>query len=159
MNTAAFVICLILILIGIAGAIIPMVPGIPLVFAAIAAYGWIEGFNTIGIKYIIVLAAITVFSLLVDYLSSYLGAKYMGAGKGGQIGAVIGVILGIFILPPLGIFIGPFLGAWIGELISGKDYKEAAKNALGTIIGLFTGMLFQLIVSIIMLISFLVMVF
>lgn len=158
MNTAAFVLCLIFILIGIAGAVLPFIPGIPVIFIAIAAYGWAEGFQTISAKYIIILAALTLLSVLVDYLASYWGAKYAGAGKGGQIGAVIGVVAGMFVFPPAGIFIGPWLGAWVGEMIDGKAPEVAAKSALGALLGLFSGIVFKLIVGVGMLISFLVVV-
>ncbi|MDO4540401.1 MAG: DUF456 domain-containing protein [Syntrophomonadaceae bacterium] len=158
MNTAAFVICLILILIGIAGAVLPFIPGIPLIFIAIAAYGWVEDFATISVRYIIILAALTLLSALVDYLASYWGAKYTGAGKLGQIGAVIGVVAGILIFPPIGIFLCPWLGAWVGELIAGKEPQPAAASAIGALIGLFSGMVFNLVIGVGMLISFLIVV-
>jgi len=159
MNTTAVVITIIVILIGIAGTIVPLIPGIPLIFIAIASYGWYEGFQTISTKYIVIMAALTLLSLLVEYLGSTMGAKYFGSGKYGVYGALIGTLLGLFIFPPAGLLIGPWVGAIAGEMISGKEFSVAAKTGVGTIIGLFSGIALNLILAVIMFISFLIVVF
>lgn len=159
MNTTAVVITIIVILLGIVGTIIPFIPGIPLIFIAIATYGWYEGFHTITTKYIVIMAALTLLSLLVDYLASTLGAKYFGSGKYGIYGALIGTVLGLFIFPPAGLLIGPWVGAIAGEMMAGKDLSNAFRTGIGTIVGLFSGIAFSLILAIIMFISFLVIAF
>lgn len=159
MNTGAVVLAIIFILIGIGGIFIPVVPGIPLIFIAILAYGWYEGFQHISAYYIAFMAALTVLALLVDYFSATLGAKYFGSSKYGIYGALLGTLLGIVIFAPVGIFLGPFLGALIGEMLAGKDINIAAKTSLGTIIGLFSGIAFNLILGLVMFISFLIIIF
>ena len=159
MNTTAVVITIIVILLGIAGTIVPFIPGVPLVFIAITTYGWYEGFHTITAKYIAVMATLTILSLLVDYLASTLGAKYFGSSKYGIYGALIGTVLGLFIFPPAGLLVGPWVGAIAGEMIAGKDFTNAFRTGIGAIVGLFSGIVFSLILAIIMLISFLVIVF
>lgn len=145
--------------IGAAGTVLPVLPGIPLIFAAAVFYGWYEGFAVITPTYLVILGILTVFSLVFTYLSATMGAKYFGSGKAGSWGAVIGLLLGLFVFPPLGILIGPFLGAFFGEYISKNDSKQALRAALGALIGLFSGIVFNLLIALGMLISFLVIVF
>lgn len=159
MTTTAVVITIIVILLGIAGTLIPFIPGVPLIFIAITTYGWYEGFHTITAKYIVVIATLTILSILVDYLSSTLGVKYFGSSKYGIYGALIGTVLGLFIFPPAGILIGPWIGAVAGEMIAGKDFSNAFRTGIGAIVGLLSGVAFSLIMAIIMFISFLVIVF
>jgi len=155
----ALIIVMILLLLGIGGTILPLLPGIPLMFVSIAAYGWYEGFNTITPKYVCILAALTVISLIVDYLSTVLGAKYFGSSKKGMWGALLGTFIGLFLFPPLGLLLGPFLGAMIGEYIEIQDVEKAVKIGVGTVVGLFSGMVFKLVLAIGMFVSFLIVVF
>ncbi|MDD4802821.1 MAG: DUF456 domain-containing protein [Syntrophomonas sp.] len=147
------------ILLGIAGTFVPMLPGIPLIFIAIAAYGWHEGFQNVTARYLVIIAAITVLSLFVDYLSTYLGAKYFGSSKKGLIGAVLGSFIGLFLFPPLGLLIGPWVGAILGEFLEGNDWNKALRSGLGAVIGLFTGVAFKLVLSAAIFISFLIIIF
>jgi len=159
MHGWALVIALIVILIGIAGTFIPVLPGVPLVFAAIAAYGWYDGFQTVTPKYLAIIAGVTVLSLFVDYISTYLGAKYFGSSKMGLYGAVIGSFVGLFIFPPAGLLIGPWIGAIIGEYMQGNDWKKASRSGLGAVVGLFSGIAFKVILASVMLASFLIIIF
>ncbi len=158
-DTIALVIAIIVILLGIAGTVIPMIPGIPLIFISIAAYGWYEGFQVINSKFLVIMAALTILSLLVDYLSTALGASYFGSTKYGVWGAIIGTFVGLVTFPPVGIFLGPWLGACIGEFIAGQDFNKAMKSGLGTVVGLFSGIVFNLALSLVMLAAFLIKVF
>ncbi len=145
-----------LILLGIAGTIIPLIPGIPLIFISIAAYGWHEGFQQVTPKYLVIIGTVTVLSVIVDYLSTALGAKYAGSSKKGIWGAFIGTFIGALFFPPLGILLGPWLGAFIGEYIELQDAGAAAKTGFGTVLGLFSGIVFNLILALIILISFVI---
>jgi hypothetical protein len=139
-----------------AGTVVPFIPGIPLMFIGIAAYGWYDNFQTIDAQYLIVLACLTLLSVFMDYLSTMLGAKYFGSTKQGTWGALLGTVIGLFLFPPIGIIAGPFVGAIIGESMAGKDSRAALKVALGTVAGLFTGMLFNVILAIGMVLSFII---
>ena len=81
MDVSIFIITLVVILIGIAGTFLPVLPGVPLFFMAIAAYGWYEGFQVITARYLVIIAGLAVLSLFVDYLSTYMGAKYFDSSK------------------------------------------------------------------------------
>ncbi len=150
---------IIIMLLGVAGTVVPFIPGIPLILISIAAYGWYEGFELIGPKYLAIMTGITVLAVFLDYLSTVLGAKYFGSSKKGMWGSLLGTFVGLFIFPPLGILIGPFLGAFIGEYLELKDIEKAAKVGVGTVVGLFSGTVVKLILALIMLISFLILVF
>ena len=156
MHTLIIIVVILLLLAGMAGTVVPFIPGIPLVFIGIAAYGWYDNFQTIDAQYLIVLACLTLLSVFMDYLSTILGAKYFGSTKQGTWGALLGTVIGLFIFPPIGIIAGPFVGAIIGESMAGKDSRAALKVALGTVAGLFTGMLFNVILAIGMVLSFII---
>lgn len=159
MDTAILAGVVIIMLLGVAGTVVPLIPGIPLIFVSILAYGWYEGFNIITPKYLAFMGTLTVLAVIIDYLSTVMGAKYFGSSKKGVWGAFLGTFVGIFIFPPLGILVGPWLGASIGEYIECNDINKAVKAGVGTVVGLFSGMIFTLILGLVMLISFLVIVF
>ncbi|MEQ8174448.1 MAG: DUF456 domain-containing protein [Syntrophomonadaceae bacterium] len=158
-NTLVLIIVIILMLVGIAGIIFPVLPGSGLIFIAIAAYGWYEGFQVITGKYLVVMGALTVLAMTLSYLSTVWGAKYTGAGKAGTWGALLGLLVGLFILPPAGMVLGPWIGAFIGEFIANKDAKKALLAGVGAVLGLFSGMLIHLIIALIMVGTFLYRVF
>ncbi|MGE5389896.1 MAG: DUF456 domain-containing protein [Deltaproteobacteria bacterium] len=161
MNSDSLVLglAIILMLIGLAGTIMPALPGVTLIFLTIAAYGWYEGFHSITAYYLIILAGLTLLSHVVEYLSAYWGAKKYGSSKYGTWGAIIGMLLGIFVFPPLGIFIGAFAGALVGEYITCKNWEKAARAGLGTLVGILSGMVFNVILALGMIISFFIIVF
>lgn len=159
METAVLVIAIIFMLVGLAGTVFPFLPGVPLIFMAIAAYGWYEGFDLITSRLLIIFAALTILSLFLNYISAVLGAKHFGSSKAGIWGALVGTVAGVFILPPLGIFIGPWIGAFIGEYLRTHDINLSFKAAVGAVIGLVSGILFDLILGIVMVVTFLIKVF
>lgn len=150
---------IILITIGVLGTIVPLLPGVPLVFISICAYGWYENFTVISPKLIALFAGLTILSIFINYLSATLGAKKFGSSKYGTWGALLGTFIGIFVFPPLGIFIGPWLGAFIGEYIYRKDINVSFQAGIGAVIGLLSGAVFNLVIALIMAIWFLVKVF
>lgn len=158
-TTLVLVGVIILMLIGIMGTIVPLLPGVPLVFVAICAYGWYEGFSVITPKLIVFFATLTILSMFVTYLAAALGVKQFGSSKYGIWGALLGTIIGIIIFPPLGILIGPWIGAFIGEYIHLHDVNKSVKAGLGAVVGLISGLAFELLIALVMAIWFLVIVF
>jgi len=159
MDNVVLILVIIAMVIGAAGTVLPVLPGIPFIFAAILCYGWYEGFILITPNYLIILGILTVLSLVFSYLSTVLGARHFGSGKWGSIGAVIGLFLGLILFPPLGLIVGPLLGAYLGEFLSQHNPGKAFQAAIGALIGLFSGMIFNLLIALGMIISFLVRVF
>lgn len=154
MEIIAKALAIVVMLIGIAGSIMPVLPGIPLVFLAILGYGWFEGFNLISVHYIAIMGTLTLLSVLVDYIAGVWGAKRAGSSKLGMFGAGLGIVVGIF-FGPIGILVGPLLGAFAGEYLVLRDVSQAINVATGTVIGIFAGIAFKVLLGIGMLISFL----
>jgi uncharacterized protein YqgC (DUF456 family) len=140
----------ILILAGLAGTILPALPGVPLVFAGMLLAAWTDHFTRISGWTIGLLAILTVLSVAADLFASALGAKRVGAGKLAMIGAALGTFAGIFFGLP-GLIVGPFAGAVIAELIGGRELAHASKIGFGTWMGLALGTAFKVALAFAML--------
>src|SRR5690606_3062476 len=119
-----YVVAAILVAIGIAGTILPALPGLPLVFGGMLLAAWAGGFELVGVPMLVLLGVLTLLSLVVDFWATALGAKRVGASGKAVAGAVIGTFVGIF-FGPLGLLGGPFAGALAGELLHGRDVGQA----------------------------------
>ena len=127
-----------LILAGIAGTILPALPGVPLVFAGMLLAAWADGFQHVPVWVMVVLGVLTLASIGIDVFATSLGAKRVGATKLAVFGAALGTFAGLF-LGPLGLILGPFVGAVAGELMTGRDWKNASRVGFGTWLGLAIG--------------------
>lgn len=132
-----------LVLIGFAGTFLPVLPGVPLVFAGMVLAAYVGGFTKVGKATLIVLGLLTIFALLIDFLAASVGAKRIGASRAAIIGAGIGTIVGIF-MGPLGLLFGSFLGAVGGELLTTSDAAHATRVGIAAWLGLLLGTLFKL---------------
>jgi uncharacterized protein YqgC (DUF456 family) len=156
--TAMYVIGAILVLVGLAGIVLPALPGLPLVFAGMVLAAWAEHFTRIGISTLVALGVLTLLSLAVDFWAAALGAKRVGASRLAIAGAVIGTIAGLF-FGIVGVFIGPFCGALLGELVHGRRLDPAAvgqatKVGVGTWLGIVLGIALKLTLALAMLALF-----
>ncbi|MBB5862675.1 DUF456 domain-containing protein [Xanthomonas sp. 3058] len=127
-----------LVLVGLAGVVLPALPGLPLVLAGLLVAAWADGFNHVGGIPLVVLGLITALSFVVDFLATLYGAQRVGASKLALWGSVIGAIVGIFFMP-IGLFVGPFAGAWIGEYYQTRKTGQATKVGIGTWLGIMLG--------------------
>ena len=127
-----------LIITGLVGIVLPLLPGAPLLFLGLVAAAWAEDFTYVGFGTLGILAALTALIYVVDFLAGILGAKHFGASTRAMIGAGIGAVVGIF-MGFIGIIIGPFIGAVIGELSVRRELTAAGMAGLGTTIGLLLG--------------------
>ncbi len=146
MDYFLIVLGVLLLVAGIAGCVLPALPGPQLSYAALLALHFTTG-HQLSNKLLVTWAVVVVAVTLIDYLVPVWGAKKFGASRRGVWGSVIGLILGLFIFPPFGIIIGPFAGAVIGELTSGKESGPAMKAGFGSFVGFMTGVMLKLIVS------------
>jgi uncharacterized protein YqgC (DUF456 family) len=126
---------ILLILAGIAGTVLPALPGPPLVFGGLLLAAWIDGFQKVGAATLVVLGALTVAAAVVDFVAGAYGAKRVGASRSALIGASVGTVVGIFFGVP-GLVFGPFAGALAGELLARGSVVRAGRVAVGTWIGL-----------------------
>ncbi len=139
-----------LILGGIIGSVVPIIPGPVLVLVGAVVYAWHTDFTVVSWTVLAVLAVLAILSQVLDYVASVFGAGKYGASKWGLAGAFIGGIVGIFFGGIIGIIIGPFIGAVVFELFHGKTFAMSFKVGYGTLLGLLGGALGRLIIALIM---------
>lgn len=136
---------IVLMIIGIIGCLVPVLPGPPLSFAGILVLHFTR-FAEYSSNLLIILGAVAAVVTLLDYLVPIWGTKKFGGSKYGVRGATVGLIVGLFFGPP-GIIIGPFLGAFIGEMIFKDDFKYALKAGFGSLLGFLAGIGLKLAAS------------
>lgn len=144
-----------LIIIGLAGTIIPGLPGVGLVFGGILLYALYFGVESVGMTTLIFLGAATALSFVLDLLASLYGAARFGATRSGIIGSVVGGVVGFFVLSLPGLFLGMFLGAVAGEyFLAKKNKEEALKVGLGSVLGFLAGTLLKLLLGLVLVFVF-----
>lgn len=124
-----------LVIAGLAGTVIPALPGVPLVFAGLFVGAWIGDFQTVGWFTIGILAALATVAWIVDFVAGAAGARYLGASSRAFWGATLGAVVGIF-FGLVGILLGPFIGAMIGELSAGNDLVSSGRAGMGAWLGM-----------------------
>ncbi len=120
------------------GTLLPIVPGIPLMFAGMWIAAWAGGFAHVGAVALWILAVLTLLSVAVDLLASLLGARRVGASRGGLLGAALGTVVGLFFGLP-GVILGPLIGAVAGEALYRGHLHTATRTGLATWWGLLAG--------------------
>jgi len=128
----------ILVVAGLVGLLLPVLPGPPLLFAGLLVAAWAEDFAYVGAWTLTGLAALALLTYGVDFAATALGAKRFGASKRAVIGAALGAVVGLFFGLP-GILLGPFIGAVIGELTAQRGLGEASRAGVGATLGLALG--------------------
>ena len=97
----------VLVLAGVAGSVLPALPGVPLVFAGLAIAAWAEDFQKVTWLTLTILGVLTLLSFVIDLAATAMGAKRVGATRLAIIGAALGTFAGVFLGLP-GLLIGPF---------------------------------------------------
>jgi uncharacterized protein YqgC (DUF456 family) len=123
---------------GIAGMLLPALPGPPFLFAGLFLAAWAEGFQHVGFATLTTLAVMTLLAYLVDFIAGALGARHFGASRQAAIGAAIGAVVGLF-FGLVGILLGPLIGAILGELTDKDDLRAAWRAGVGATVGLIVG--------------------
>jgi uncharacterized protein YqgC (DUF456 family) len=149
MNLLLEIIGAALILAGLIGAIVPALPGIPLIFGGIWLMAGTDGYHHLGLWWLIGIAMIGAVGLTCDLLAGAVGAKRVGASKRAVGGALAGTVIGIFFGLP-GLLIGPFFGAVLGELSTGNSIQRSTQVGVGAWIGLIFGTIIKLVASVMM---------
>ena len=136
-------------LVGLAGAVLPALPGVPLVFGGLWLAAWIDDYARVGGWTIGVLGVLTMLAFVVDFAATALGAKKVGASRQAIAGAALGTFVGIFFGLP-GLLLGPFIGAVAGELAARGRVGQAMDVGVATWMGLLFGTLAKLALSLAM---------
>lgn len=160
MDAAVLVLCLLVMLVGLAGTILPLIPGLPIMWLAALGYGWHTGWRDYGFTALLVTGLGVVLSLAVDQLAAVIGAKKFGAGRAGLIGSVVGALAGLFFFSLPGLILGTFGGAFMAEMIfSRRDLRGALAAGTGALLGFLAGSLFKFMLGLVFLGCFLAAVF
>ena len=138
MSVLFWVLAVILVVVGVAGIILPALPGTILIFAGLVLAAWADHFTRVGTATIVVIGLLAVSSYGVDFAAAAIGAKALKASRRAMVGAALGTVAGlVFGLP--GIIIGPFVGAVLGELTLHGDWKRAGRAGVSAWIGFAIG--------------------
>ncbi|MBT3748165.1 MAG: DUF456 domain-containing protein [Bacteroidetes bacterium] len=146
MDILLIILGIILILIGLAGCIVPIVPGPPISYGGIILLHLTEK-DHFDQKFLITWAIIVTAVTVIDFMTPIWGTKKFGGTRRGTWGATIGLLLGLFFFPPIGIILGPFVGAVVGELTHSEDMKKAVRSGLGSLLGFLIGTGLKFVVS------------
>ncbi len=138
MTVFLWILVVVLMLAGIAGAILPAIPGVTLVFGGVVLAAWIDDFTRIPVWLVVLCAGMTIVAWVIDYVAAASGAKAMGASRLAIVGALIGTLVGIF-TGLWGLLFMPLAGAAIGEFIARRNVIHAGKVGMATWIGLVVG--------------------
>lgn len=134
METLLIIIGALFIIAGIAGALLPLIPGSPLSYIGLVILHFAKG-GVFSWPFLVFWLVITIVVLTLDNLLPVEGARRMGGSRKGIYGAVAGMIIGIIFLPPAGIIFAPIAGAFVGELFTGTGSRSALRAALGSFAG------------------------
>lgn len=133
-----FALAALLVALGVAGLLLPGLPGAPLVFAGLVVAAWAEDFAYVGFGWLALLGAIAALTYAVDFAATALGAKKFGASPRAVVGAVLGGLAGLF-FGPLGLLLGPFAGALVAEYSLHRNWETAQRAGFGATLGLVLG--------------------
>jgi uncharacterized protein YqgC (DUF456 family) len=135
-----------LVVVGFLGTFLPVLPGVPLVFAGMALAAYADGFVKVSAVTVLILGLITIFAVLIDFLAASVGAKRLGASRQAIVGALLGTLVGLFFGIP-GLLLGPLIGAALGEFLATRDAPQAARAGAAAWLGFFVGTLLKLVLT------------
>jgi len=138
MTLLLWVLAVVLVAVGLAGILLPALPGTILIFAGLLLAAWADGFARVGTGTLVLIGVIAAASYAVDFVAAALGAKHLGASPRAMTGAALGTLLGLFLGLP-GLILGPFVGAVLGELSVHRDFGRAGRAGVAAWIGFAIG--------------------
>lgn len=147
--TLLWVLCVALIVLGLAGTVLPVLPGTLLVWAGIVLGAWIDDFARVSVTTVVVISVLAVVAWALDYAAGLLGAQKAGASKQALLGAAVGTLVGLF-MGLVGVLFMPLVGAAVGEYLARKDEARAVKVGLATWVGIMLGLLAKVVLAFIM---------
>ncbi|MBU8893473.1 MAG: DUF456 domain-containing protein [Bacteroidales bacterium] len=149
MDYLLLALAIILIIVGLIGCVLPIIPGPPLSFLGLLTLHFTKfGEGEYTTNFLLILALIATVVTVLDFVVPVWGTKKFGGTKAGMWGATIGLIIGMIFLGPLGLIFGPLVGAIIGESIKGANNKDAFRAGLGAFFGFLMGVGLKLAASV-----------
>lgn len=159
MITLGWIVVILLFVIGMVGAVYPILPGVLAIYAAYFIYGWLISWEPFGFWFWLIQTLVVIIIIVADYAVSALGVKKFGGSKAAVWGSTIGLIIGPFVIPAFGIILGPFIGAVVGELIAGSSWQNAVRTGIGSVLGFFASSVVKIVLQLGMIIIFFLWVF
>jgi uncharacterized protein len=147
--TLLWTLSVVLVVAGLAGIVLPALPGTLLVFGGLVLGAWIDDFTRVGWFALGAIAVLAVLAWLMDYVAAMLGAKRAGASRQAIIGAAIGTVAGIFV-GIVGVLFMPLVGAAAGEFMARRNHQQAVRVGIATWLGLLAGMLAKFVLAFMM---------
>lgn len=144
MDVALIVVGIIFFTAGLAGAVLPVIPGPPLSFAGFIAFHLSTQVHY-SIQFLVITGIVAIAITLLDYLIPAYFTNKSEASKASTYGTIFGTVVGLFVMPPLGILIFPIVGAFLGEVITSGSMNKALRSALFGFLGLVSGILLKLV--------------
>ncbi len=153
-SVALWILAVLLVAAGIAGLLLPALPGAPLLFAGLVCAAWAEDFAYVGPGWLAFLGVLAALTYPVDLAAGAVGARRFGASGRAVIGAALGALVGLFFGLP-GILLGPFVGAVLAEILwERRNLRQAGRSGLGATVGLALGVATKLALAFAMLGTF-----
>lgn len=150
MTVLLYVLGVALLVAGLAGLVLPVLPGGILLPLGVLVLAWAGNFAVLGWGTVVFAFVVGVAILAVDWAATLLGAKAFGASRWALIGSTVGLVVGLF-LGPLGVVLGPVVGAVAFELVKDPDVRRAAKAGVGTFVGFVVGSVLKVVLAFVLL--------
>lgn len=151
--TIWYVLAALIVIVGLVGTVLPVIPGTVLIFAGLFMAAWADHFARVGVIGLAVIGVLAILAFVADFVASLLGARRVGASPQALAGATVGALVGLFLGIP-GMIIGPFIGAVGGELLAHGRLAQASKVGLGTWVGLVFSAVVKVVIAFMMIATF-----
>jgi uncharacterized protein YqgC (DUF456 family) len=144
-----------LIVVGVAGTVLPALPGTAFVLGGIVLGAWIDDFTRVPVWVVVLCTVLAVLAWVLDYVAGLMGARRAGASKQALIGAAVGTVVGLF-MGIVGVLFMPLVGAAVGEYLARKDERQALHVGVATWLGIMAGLLAKVVLAFMMIGIFIV---
>jgi uncharacterized protein len=147
--TLVNIVVAILMIAGLVGAVVPFLPGAPLIFAGALLYALTTDFTPVGAGRLAILAVLGVLAWALEHLAGVVGARRAGGGRAAVVGAMVGMVVGVMVAP-IGLLLGPIVGAVAGELLTGRAPGASVRTGVGAALGVLTGVVAHFTLALVM---------
>ncbi len=138
-----------LIVVGLAGTVLPALPGTLFILGGIVLGAWIDDFTRVGWGSVTAVGVLAVLAWTLDYAAGLLGARKAGASREALIGAALGTLVGLF-MGLVGVLFMPLVGAAVGEYLARRHQGQALKVGVATWLGIMAGLIAKVVIAFMM---------
>lgn len=134
---------------GLAGTVLPALPGTALVLGGLLLGAWIDDFTRVGWGSLGIITALAALAWVLDYVAGLLGARRAGASPQALVGAALGTVVGLF-MGLVGVLFMPLVGAALGEYLARRDQRQALQVGVSTWVGIMAGLIAKVVLAFMM---------